>query len=222
VVIDVLRASSTIVTALDHGAAAVIPAGSVEEAFEIGGRHGRDRILYCGERGGLKIDGFDLGNSPGEYSGAIVQGKILVFASTNGSKTLLAAAGMADRILVGCFLNAGAAARLAAEERSDCLFACAGREGRFSLEDTVCAGLSVHRILRDHACTLTDEARSALLLYRHYAHGLVDMAAGSMHGRFLSGLGLAADIPVCASVDVTETVPVFSDGRIANPSMREP
>jgi 2-phosphosulfolactate phosphatase len=216
VVVDVLRASSSIITALSNGAVKVIPAESKEEALSVGGSLNREDILYCGEREGFKIDGFDMGNSPREYLKEKVGGKVLVFSSTNGSKMIANAVKEKHPVLIAGFLNVDATARRIVRSAAGCLVVCAGREGQFSLEDAVCAGMLAVRIRAGIGsdCTFSDEARSAAVLYRHFADDLLGMARDSFHGRYLSDLGLGEDVPYCASVDRFETVPVFENGAL--------
>ncbi len=215
-VIDVLRASTSIITALSNGAAAVIPAASPEEAVGLKEKFPAGRALLCGEREGLIIRGFDLGNSPAEYSAGRVSGKTLLFASTNGSRMIVQAARGAKSVCVAGFVNAGAVSRRLADGKEDILLACAGRDGAFSLEDATAAGMLAGAIRRlaGNGCSLSDEARVAVVLHRRFADDLTGMAAGSAHGVYLTGLGFGADIPACVSTDAFQTVPVLSDGAL--------
>jgi 2-phosphosulfolactate phosphatase len=215
-VIDVLRASSSIITALANGAAAVIPAESKEEALAVRRRHPEGKILLCGERNGLRIPGFDLANSPEEYARAVVGGKVLVFASTNGSKLMVKTVRAKRGLFIAGFINMSAVIAKIAASRKDCLLACAGREGRYSLEDTTAAGMLAEGIRRagPKAAAFSDEARTAMILYRHFADDLAGMAGSSLHGRYLSGLGLERDIRFCASVNRFDVVPMFNKGAL--------
>ena len=142
VVIDVIRATSTMVTAFGNGAEAVYPTVSTEDALRLASSLGRDETLLCGERKGQKIEGFDLGNSPAEYDRETVEGKRLVMSTTNGTRAFIAAS-TADRILAASFLNLGAVAETvtdAVAAGSPLVVVCAGKEDRFSLDDAVCAG----------------------------------------------------------------------------------
>jgi 2-phosphosulfolactate phosphatase len=215
-VIDVLRASTSIITALSNGAERVIPAASAGEAAALARNLPAGRALLCGERNGLKVEGFDLGNSPAEYSAGRVSGKILVFASTNGSRMIVEAARAAETVLVAGFVNAGAVSRRLAEGTDDVLLACSGRDGSFSLEDAVAAGMLAETVRKNAggACSLSDEARAAVLLYRGFADDLAGMASGSLHGLYLAGLGLGGDIAACVSMDTFQTVPALRDGAL--------
>ena len=139
VVIDVIRATSTIVAALAAGARAVYPTLSSEEAIRLANSLGRHNTLLCGERRGLMIEGFDLGNSPAEFTPDRVSDISLVMTTTNGTRAFLAAEA-ADRVIVAALMNLSAVAA-AVSESEQVAFICAGKEGRFSLDDAVCAGL---------------------------------------------------------------------------------
>ena len=218
VVIDVVRATSCIVEAIANGARSVHPAISVEEAVALqAGLNGRgDRALLCGERGGLRIDGFDLGNSPAEFAAAAVGGRRLVMTTTNGTRAF-AAARHADRVLTASFFNLSAVAE-AVRDDDVVAIVCAGKEGRFSLDDAVCAG-HVVRALLDRAAgpvTLADAAVAVRDLAA--VHGVsAGMLAGTAAGRALVEVGLGADLALCARADRHQIVPMMQDGVITAP-----
>lgn len=200
VVIDVLRATSTVVEALANGARAIYPTVSSEEAVRLAASLGRDDALLCGERRGLKIEGFDLGNSPAEFVAEAIAGKRLVMSTTNGTRALVASAGAA-RVLVVSFLNLGAAVdAVASEERLAVV--CAGKEGRFALEDAVCAGHLLARVReRRHGdLELNDAAEAALVLAGRYAPDVAFLERTAA-GRALVEVGLGADLLFCAQCD---------------------
>jgi 2-phosphosulfolactate phosphatase len=215
-VIDVLRASSSIITALGHDARCVIPAASKDEALAISRTRLRKSILLCGEKDGLKIPGFDLGNSPREYTRDAVSGKILIFVSTNGSQMMVKTVRGKRSLFIAGFLNLKSVSARITQSGKDCLLVCSGREGQYSLEDSVCAGMMATEIRRTFPGTvsLSDEALSSLVLYRHFADDLAGMAGNSLHGRYLSGLGLKQDIPFCVSLNRFDAVPVFKKGAL--------
>lgn len=195
VIVDVLRATSTLSTALAHGAAAVLEALSPEEAFALKRRH--PGALVCGERDGRKVPGFDLGNSPREYTPETVAGRTLIFASTNGSVALRRARGARRRILVA-FVNAGAVADALAPER-EVVIVCAGKLGRFSLEDMLLAGWLCARLEAHGAALAGPAARLARALAPRDAAEVLALVQGSSHGRYLRSLGadFAADVDDC-------------------------
>lgn len=202
VAIDVLRATTTLAVALSHGAAGVIPAGTVEEGFALKRRHPEG--LLCGERDGRIVPGFDLGNSPGEYEPARVGGRTLLFASTNGSQALRFAAG-ARRRLLGAFVNAGAVVEHAAAE-SEVWLVAAGKLGRFSLEDAACAGWIARALVARGFAAKGAPARFALTLAPADAVAVRALLQGCSHGRYLRWLGgtFARDVDFCARVDVID------------------
>ena len=163
-VIDVLRATSTMIEALANGARSIYPTESSEEAIRLIGSLGREGTLLCGERRGLAPEGFDLGNSPLEFTSDRVSNQQLVMTTTNGTRAFLAAHG-ADRVIAAALLNLKAAAKTAAEVE-DVAVICAGREDQFSLEDAICAGLLVRRITKAWGAPpeMNDAARGALSL----------------------------------------------------------
>lgn len=210
VVIDVLRATSTIVQALASGAKAIYPVGGVEEAARLASTLGREDTLLCGERRGLKIEGFHLGNSPAEFTPERVAGQRLVMSTTNGTRAFQAAQ-PAGRILVGSLLNLGAVARAAADAQG-LVVLCAGREGRFSLEDALCAGLLLDRIEaeRGEEPQLDDAARATRLLASSVRPdpAFLRTVAG---GESLVAIGLEDDLEHCARLDVHDIVPEMRD-----------
>jgi 2-phosphosulfolactate phosphatase len=212
IVMDVLRATSTIVESLSNGARAVIPVDTVERAVRTAADLGADAVL-CGERDGVRIDGFDYGNSPREFGRGVIEGRTLVMSTTNGTRALLAAA-RADAILVGCLLNADAVAAAAAADASDVLLLCAGRKGRFAMEDAVCAGVIGRRIAERVRIDPTDAARAAIVL----AGRDDELAEGLLHttdaAESLRSIGLGDDVEFCGVVDRYDAVPRLRDHRI--------
>jgi len=199
VILDILRASTTLTVALANGAAAVLPIATVEEALRQ--RAARSGALACGERDGLKCEGFDLGNSPLEYTPGRVQGQTLVFASTNGSRLMLLAARARRRVL-GAFVNAAAVVEAIAREPHVTLM-CAGKQGRFCLEDAACAGLLCERLAARGARLDGAAARFARTLAPRDADETRRLLEGSAHGRDLRALGpaFARDVVACAALD---------------------
>lgn len=227
VVLDVLRATSTIVEALANGARAIVPVGTVDEAARMAQNIGRDSVLLCGERRGLPIEGFDLGNAPPEFTAEQVAGKSLVMTTTNGTRAFLAVAerrtgqGEADasEILAGAFLNLTTIIeRLRPAEGTEgaaVALVCAGREGRFALEDAVCAG-AVVRGLADAgaAVELNDGGMAARTLAGRYMRDLGGVLERTAAGRHLESIGRGEDVAFCAAVDRTDIVPRFRDRKI--------
>jgi 2-phosphosulfolactate phosphatase len=199
VVIDVLRATTTLAVARVNGAARVVPFATPAEA--LGFRSRTPEALACGEREGRIVEGFDLGNSPAEFTRERVNGKALAFASTNGSRALLAAARCRRRVL-GNFIALTATVESVKAE-ADVWLVCAGKLGRFALEDATCAGTIAARLAAGGATLANDDARLAATLARDDADAIRAVVTGCDHGRWLVSLGdaFAADVEFCAQVD---------------------
>lgn len=209
VVIDVLRATTSMVQGLASGARAIYPTASTEEAVKLLQSIGRDDTLLCGEHRAKMIEGYHLGNSPAEFTAEVVEGKRLIMNTTNGTRAFLAAEG-ADRVIAGAFRNLGAVTvAVAGVERL--VVACAGRSGAFALEDALCAG---HLIRRLRAATgepldLGDGAMAAEALTDSFP--VLESLTATAAGRDLAEAGLAADVADCARFDVHPVVPELVD-----------
>ena len=214
VVVDVLRSCSSIATALRNGATKVIPVKTVEEATRLAETLDRKSRLLCGERDGRKVSGFDLGNSPREYTRARVEGSTLVFASTNASPLMTATLGGMDQLLLA-YVNLTAVADAVLRDGRDLAIACAGKHGAFSLEDTACAGALIRRLEAGGArLELNDAAAFAVAFDRDYGAPPEAVLRKSDHGRYLVSLGFEEDLPVCAAIDSVPVVPQLREGRI--------
>jgi 2-phosphosulfolactate phosphatase len=214
VVIDVVRASTTIVTALANGARAVLPVASPAEAADRAGGWPDGVALLGGERGGAPPPGFECGNSPAEYTADRVSGRTVVFTTTNGTRALLAVTG-AKRVAVAGFVNAAAVVRWLLGEPGDTLLVCAGESGRFCLEDATCAGLLIERLREARpGASVSDAARAAAILYRHYAADLGWMLDEAAWAQLLVGQGRGGDLPLCAALDIFDVVPVTRGGLL--------
>jgi 2-phosphosulfolactate phosphatase len=214
VIIDVLRATTTIAFALEAGAKEVIPCLEVDDARRCAASLNAGTFMLGGERGGKKIDGFDLGNSPDEYTPQLVGGKTLVFTTTNGTRAMLHA-GEADTILLAALVNVEAVTRaLLRHAKVDIL--CAGTDGEISRDDVLTAGAIVDQLLgaveglkvNDEAEIAADEWRAAT------AYGLVECLRVSRGGRNLVELGLDNDIRAAAELSRLDVVPIFKNSRI--------
>ena len=213
VVIDVLRASTTITAALANGAREIIPVASVESAVKISGSLFGEVTLRGGERNGKMIEGFNLGNSPTEYSAATVKGKSIIYCTTNGS-VAMSKSRYARSLLVASFVNMSTVANALAERGEDMLLMCAGNlsaPGHFSLEDAVCAGMIIHRLEQNGASNLvlTDGSRAALALYKAHGRSPLKMLRTSDHGVHLTEIGFGDDLKVCAAVDSVPVLPTL-------------
>ena len=213
VVIDVIRATTTIVTAFQHGIRSVLPVESVEVARSL--RATTPGALLAGERGGRRIAGFDLGNSPREFTREAVAGRDVILSTSNGTKTLRAV-GDGRRVAIAAFLNRAAVGDWLAARQEDGLIVCSGYEGIFSLEDAVCAGSVVERALaRSAPPTPGDGARACLALWQRFGADLPGLLRESGWGRHIVAIGLGADLDLCAQLDASGVVPVMVGGRSA-------
>lgn len=213
VVIDVIRATSCVVEAMANGARGIFPTELPEEAVKLVSSLGREDTLLCGERKGLKIEGFDLGNSPREYTEEVVRGKQLVMTTTNGTRAFLAAEG-ADRVLAMSFLNLSAV--LSDLQGVDRLaIACAGRQNRFCLEDALCAGILLRGLTEGSSEPLTtnDAGRVVLDMASKYEPDEAFLRS-TWAGEAVQGIGMEKDLAFCASVDRHGIVPEMKERRI--------
>ncbi|MAV35554.1 MAG: 2-phosphosulfolactate phosphatase [Planctomycetaceae bacterium] len=214
VVIDVLRASTTVVTALAAGARTVFPCLEIEEALEVAQRFGEQAVLG-GERGGRRIAGFDLGNSPAEYVAETVADKVVVFTTTNGTRAMQVCRS-AERVLIGAFVNH----TVVAEHLATCAkvdLVCAGTRGEVTREDVLFAGAIVARLagpttaLND-ASRLAWDAWSGAITQPPEHRLLTASLQDSQGGRNLLEIGQAADIAFAAQLDMTDLLPELDVG----------
>ena len=217
-VIDVIRATTTIVQAISNGARAVYPTESAEEAIKLASSLGRDEVLLCGERGGLRIDGFDLGNSPSEYEPDVVEDKQLVMSTTNGTRAFVAAEA-AERVVPVAMVNLTAAAESAvAEGPENLVVICSGKENRFSLDDAVCAGHLIREIAKVSGITpeLGDAGRTTVELAQRF-EPTAEFLKSTAAGRALVDVGLEDDLAFCAQMNLHRVVPEMQDRIIRLP-----
>ncbi|HEY3064492.1 MAG TPA: 2-phosphosulfolactate phosphatase [Methylomirabilota bacterium] len=206
-IVDVLRASTTMTAALAGGAAAIVPVPDAEEARRR--RAAAGDVLLAGERRGNTIDGFDLGNSPVEFAAAPVRGKTVIFTTSNGTRALLAARGAAA-VGVAALVNLTAASAWALAPARDVSVICAGERGAPSLEDLVCAGLLVERMkAAEPGAQLSSSAVEAARAARPYAKHVARLRMASSWARHLVRSGRGGDVDACLALDTTTIVPVY-------------
>lgn len=209
VVVDVIRATSTLTTALGRGARAVFPAASTEDALRLAQSLGREDTLLCGERKALPIEGYDLGNSPREYTREVVEGKRLIMNTTNGTRAILAMED-ADRVYALSLLNLRAVAETV-RGVDRLILQCAGREGTFALEDAVCSGLLLRTLWEyDVDIDAGDGARAAMELAGAFRPDEAFLRS-TLGGQAVAAVGLGADLSWCARMDECPVVPVLRD-----------
>ena len=218
IVIDVLRSSTTVAAALNNGAREIIPVASIESAVKISGSLFGDVTLRGGERNGKIIEGFNLGNSPREYTEATVRGKSIIFCTTNGS-VAMAKSRYARNMAVASFVNLSKIVDYMKEINGDFWMVCAGKAmglGSFSLEDAVCAGMILDKLEKENSVSLelSDSSRAAQVLHKSLGRSILKMMKNSDHGRYLKEIGFEEDIKVCAAVDSIMVLPVLSSNVI--------
>ena len=199
VVIDVIRATSTIATALARGAAGVLPVASVTKAFDL--KHRNSRALLAGERGGQAPPGFDLGNSPEDFTAKRVKGRPVILTTTNGTQALAACVG--GRVVVtASFLNLEAVAARLREIGPPWIIVCAGCDGEFGVDDAVVAGALAEALDQEHVL---------VSLYHSVRNELKETLLGSAAGRELLKVGLEKDVPFCAQLNLFSIVPTLGE-----------
>ncbi len=216
VVVDVLRATTSIVTALANGAKAVVPAATSEEAVRLTANLEKNGYVLAGERKSLKIEGFALGNSPREMTAEAVGGKTIYMSTTNGTPALVAVQG-GEPVLVAAAVNFSAVAERARglfEERGDLVIVCAGREKQFALEDGYVAGRLVKAVRKGRRkIALNDAATVVLDLPSRFPNWAAALGA-SEAARELRAADLGEDVAFSAKADRFSVVPSIVDRRI--------
>jgi 2-phosphosulfolactate phosphatase len=206
VVVDVLRASTTIIHALAAGCICVRPCLEVEEARQLAGQMRVGRVLLAGERGGVPLLGFDMGNSPRDYTAKLCRGTTLVLTTSNGTRALCRAA-EAERTLVAGFVNYSAVCEQLRQDARPIHIVCSGTEGEVSLEDTLLAGAFVEFLCEIVEVQLNDSARLAWDCFENHGRALKGALEIGKGGAKLRGLGYDEDIRAAAQVDQFNLVP---------------
>ncbi len=221
VMIDVLRASSTVAMALSNGAKEVIPADSLEKAVKIFGSLSREVRFLGGERNAVMPSGFDAGNSPFEYTSNNVAGKSVILTTTNGARIFLKARNVKYKIICG-FVNIGLVSNFIIsklanvdEKLNKVQILCAGNDGNLSYEDSLCAGMLIDNILNsDNDYILSDSSFAAHNLYEANSGDLQTMLKVREHASKLSKLGFEKDIDYCLSINSCPVLPIMDNSSI--------
>lgn len=226
VVIDVLRATTSIIRALESGVKKIIPAATVKDAFRIKKIHNDSpETMVCGERKGVRVDGFDLGNSPEEFKGGDLESKILIFTTTNGTQAFKKVSDY-PKVIAASFINISAVIKFILKHQEmykRIIFLCSGTDGFFTLEDTACAGMIINKIMNsyDESPEITDAAIAARDIYITYEDDLMKLLERSRGGRNLIEIGLYKDLKEVAMVNTSSVVPIYSKGEIMRSSTAE-
>ncbi len=213
IVIDVLRATTTICYAIYNGAKSIIPTIEIKEAFNLRDSIG-DGVLLCGERDGKKIDGFDLGNSPREFTPEKIKDKMLICCTMNGTRAIIRARN-AELVIIASIVNISFVAKTLLNDNKDIIIACSGKDGRFSLEDALCAG-KLLSLLENKIELDNDGALTAYLIHQYYKDNLTKALKDAEHGKYLMSLGLEEDIKLCSTADTLKVLPILYEGKIIN------
>lgn len=214
IVVDVLRSTSCIITAVGNGANKVVPAIDPGEAAMLAGRLGHQEVVLAGERDAIKLPDFDLGNSPAEFTGKAVQDRSVIISTSNGTAAIQAMSA-AKHVLIGGMINRTAVAKRAVELGGDIIIACAGTGGQISADDLLAAGSiaeAIHRMARE-PMEASDITMVCCMLYADWKQGRADLTV-TKHCARLIALGFEEDIRYCFSEDITSVVPVYENGII--------
>ena len=217
VIVDVLRASSTICTAFANGAKDLIPIEDMATAGRILSNLDEEICVSGGERDGLKFDSFQLGNSPLEYTEEIVSGKTVVLKTTNGTNAIIASRSSGSMI-IGCFTNASAVVNHV-QDAEELSIVCAGWRGVPAVEDCLFAGYLVDELRQlKEGISLNDGAILSMNSYLQTKNQLSEAILASDHGQRLVDLGFEEDVTYCSSLDLVDIIPVYKGDRIITES----
>jgi len=214
IVIDVLRATTNMVVAIQNGSNRLIPTSDAGEAAMLASRLGARDSVLAGERGGIRIQGFDIGNSPFEFSPEVVKGRTVIMNTTNGTAAVCSMSA-ARNILIGAMINCSAVARRAVQLGDDVLIVCAGTEGTISADDLCCAGAIAESICKQSRTPVetTDIVMVCRNLYRDFRDKRADLSK-TFHWNRLVRLGFEKDVKFCFTEDTSTVVPCYRDGII--------
>ena len=209
VVIDILRATSSITYGIDNGAEAIIPVSNVEDCLNYSDKG----YLLAAERNGEVVEGYDFGNSPFSYTKEKVAGKTIVLTTTNGTKAMHMAQERAHQVVVGSFLNLTALCNWLKVQDKDVLLLCAGWKDKFNLEDTLFAGAVVN-VLRKDFVHFDDSCVAAEDMYLLAKDDLRNYLRKSSHSHRLEQLNIEEDVQFCLKQDLCTTIPVLQEERL--------
>lgn len=213
VVIDVLRATTVMVTALENGASCIYPFKEIDEAKEKW-RTKKDGFL-AGERRGLKIEGFKFGNSPLEFTKEAVQGKEIFMTTSNGTRAIENALS-ADNLYIACYLNISAISEKLLESEKDVVILCAGTDDEFSLDDSLCAGMIIKKMSEKIKLEINDLGLS-LKKIADLTSDIKEILSESKHYSYLKSIGYENDLEYCTTVDAFSITPFYKNGKIKLP-----
>jgi 2-phosphosulfolactate phosphatase len=213
IAVDVLRATSTIATVLASGGEAVQAFSDLDQLIAVSEKWPPEKRLRAGERGGAKVAGFELGNSPLDCTREVVQGRRLFISTTNGTRALQKIQ-HSPSVITAALINRGAVVRYLLDKQPETVWIVgSGWEGSFSLEDTVCAGAIAHSLVEN--CPISpvelagnDEVIGAIALYSQWQNDLLGLFHQASHGQRLLRLKSQEDLKYCAQVDILDVLPI--------------
>lgn len=211
VIIDVLRATSVMTTALANGVKGIYPYKDIESVIENSKKDSNP--LLCGERKGLKIDGFDCGNSPLEYPSEKVAGRYMYMTTSNGTRAIEKCAETADTIYIGAFLNIGSIVDRLLRDNKDVVIVCSGTDDKFSFDDALCAGEIIKRLSQEANVNCTDISL-ALKFIAQNSKSIFTALKGCKHFEYLKSIGFEGDMEHCFTMDKYTIVPQYKNGCI--------
>lgn len=212
VIIDVLRATSVMITALANGAKAVYPYKDIESVLE-NSKKSKSFVLG-GERKGLKIEGFDFGNSPLEYTKEAVSGKDMFMTTSNGTRAIENSANGSKKLFIAAFLNVESVAKEILEENNDTVIICSGTDNNFSLDDALCAGEIIRRVKEKNRDIQLTDISLAMKRLAETSLGIEETLEGSKHFEYLKTIGFYGDMNHCFTMDMFDIVPEYKNGVI--------
>ncbi len=212
VAIDVLRATTAICTAFHYGAAKIIPVSDIPTALE----YKEKGYMVGAERNGKIVEGFDFGNSPYSYMGDHVKGKTLVLTTTNGTRAINIAAA-SHKVLIGSLINLDAIIGQLSSATDDVLLLASGWQGKFNLEDSICAGAITEALLATGKYMSDEDSTiAAMFLFQQARDNYFSFLKASSHRRRLRNLNLNEDIKYCLTPNQTDVIPIYQDGALIN------
>ena len=210
VVIDVLRATTVMITALKNGAEKIYPFKEIKEAIQK--KEELKDGLLAGERKGLKIEGFDFGNSPLEFTEKKIKGKVICMTTSNGTRAIENSQS-GENIYIASYINVSSVVEKVLKNEIDLIIVCAGTEDEFSLDDSLCAGIIANKTLEKRS-VLTDAFTISLQKLAKYSKNIKEVLKDSKHYSYLKKIGYESDLDYCLTLDCCDIVPEYKNKEI--------
>jgi 2-phosphosulfolactate phosphatase len=208
VIVDILRATSCMTTAIAYGVGSIIPVAGIDECKILQ----QKGLLAAAERDGHKVDGFDLDNSPFSYMSENLKGKSIAVTTTNGTQAISMSV-KADEIIIGSFLNLSTVASYIVKSKKEVIVLCAGWKGKVNLEDTLFAGALISKV-KEWLTPVDDAPLMAEMMYEKSKQNLLQVVSTSSHVQRLKRLNIEKDIEFCLTHDAYQVLPVLKQGKL--------